>query len=86
MVSSAPPRTIQTLSGLMMARVCTGEECVLSQVELQACAYEDGRWCVLYWDPSDLTRRTQAVGTDECGEAAVRAMLDAIAALTPVRS
>ncbi len=84
--SAAPPRTIQTLTGLLMAKVCDESACVFSQVELDAAVYDDNTWFVAYWDPSDLTRRSQAGGTERCEADAMRAMFAAIGSLTPVRS
>lgn len=82
----AAPTTLQTLGGLMMVKVCTAEDaCVLSQVMLDASIYDDGSWFVAYWDPNDLTRRSQAGGREPCEADALRHMFAAIASLAPAQ-
>lgn len=85
MVQAAPPRTLQSFDGLIMAKVCSPEHgCVLTQVMAHVRIDDDGSWFAAYWAPDNPLHNVQASGVDPCEAAAVSRMLAAISSLAPV--
>ena len=78
---SAPPKTLQTFDGLVMARVCTGDACFLVQAMTHQRVDDDGTWYAAYWDPENPARNATASGSERCEADAIGRMVDALRSL-----